>query len=51
VVKNLPVNSGDTGWIPELERSPAEGNDNPTPLFLPGDSHRQRSLVGYSPWG
>ena len=23
----------------------------PTPVFLPGDSHRQRSLVGYSPWG
>ena len=23
----------------------------PTPIFLPGESHRQRSLVGYSPWG
>ena len=23
----------------------------PTPVFLPGKSHRQRSLVGYSPWG
>ena len=23
----------------------------PTPVFLPGQSHRQRSLVGYSPWG
>ena len=23
----------------------------PTPLFLPGESHRQRSLVAYSPWG
>ena len=22
-----------------------------TPLFLPGESHGQRSLVGYSPWG
>ena len=22
----------------------------PTPLFLPGKSHGQRSLVGYSPW-
>ena len=21
-----------------------------TPVFLPGESHRQRSLVGYSPW-
>ena len=23
----------------------------PTPLFLPGESHGQRSLAGYSPWG
>ena len=22
-----------------------------TPVFLPGISHEQRSLVGYSPWG
>ena len=22
----------------------------PTPVFLPGKSHRQRSLVGYSQW-
>ena len=23
----------------------------PTPVLLPGKSHGQRSLVGYSPWG
>ena len=23
----------------------------PTPVFLPGKSHGQRSLTGYSPWG
>ena len=23
----------------------------PTPAFLPGKSHGQRSMVGYSPWG
>ena len=23
----------------------------PTPAFLPGESHGQRSLAGYSPWG
>ena len=23
----------------------------PTPMFVPGKSHEQRSLVGYSPWG
>ena len=28
-----------------------EVNDNPTPVFLPGEFHGQRSLVSYSPWG
>ena len=23
----------------------------PTPVFLPGESHGWRSLIGYSPWG
>ena len=23
----------------------------PTPVFVPGESHEQRSLTGYSPWG
>ena len=23
----------------------------PTPVFLPGEFHGQRRLVGYSPWG
>ena len=23
----------------------------PTPIFLPGESHGQKSLAGYSPWG
>ena len=26
-------------------------NWQPTPIFLPGKSHGQRSMVGYSPWG
>ena len=50
-VKNLPANAGDVGSIPGLGRSPGGGNGNPTPVFLPGESHGQRSLVGYSPWG
>ena len=29
VVKNLPVNIGDTGLIPGLGRSPGEGNSYP----------------------
>ena len=32
-------------------RSLGEGNGKPTPIFLPEESHRQRGLVGYSPWG
>ena len=36
VIKNLPINAGDVGL---------------TPVFSLGESHRQRSLVGYSPWG
>ena len=29
-----------------------EGNGNPLQeVFLPGESHGQRSLAGYSPWG
>ena len=52
VVKNLPANTGDTGdtgSIPGLGRSLGEGHGQPTPVFLPRKSHRQRSLVGYSP--
>ena len=50
MVKNPPASardSGDTGLIPELGRTPGGGN---TPVFLPGESHGQRNLVGYSPW-
>ena len=51
MVKNLPDNSGDTGSIPGLGRFPWRRKWRPTPVFLPGKSHGQRSLVGYSPWG
>ena len=41
--------AGDEGSIPGSGRSPGEGNDRqPTPIFLPGKSHGQRSLAGYS---
>ena len=50
MVKNLPVNAGDSGLIPGLGRSPGVGNGNPT-VFLPGKSHGQRSQADYSPWG
>ena len=41
---------GNLGSIPGSERSPGEGNGQPTPVFLPGKSHGQMNLVGYSPW-
>ena len=53
-VQNLPANAGDTGdtgSIPGSGRSPGVRAWQPTPVFLPGESHGQRSLVGYSPWG
>ena len=34
------------GWEDHLERK-----WQPTPVLLPGKSHGQRSLVGYSPYG
>ena len=49
MVKNLPDNAGDIGSIPGLGRSPREGNGNPLSI-LPGKSHGQRSLEGYSLW-
>jgi len=41
----------ETGSIPGSGRPPGERNGNPTPVFLPGESHGQRSLAGYSTWG
>ena len=39
-------------WVPSLSREdPWRRARQPTPVFLPGESHGQRSLVGYSPWG
>ena len=54
MVKNPPANAEDVrdlGSSPGSGRSPGERNGYPTPVFLPGESHRQRNLEGYSPWG
>ena len=48
VVKSLPVNAGDirdAGLTPGLRRSLGGRS-----VALPGESHGQRSLAGYSPW-
>ena len=33
-----------------LEKIPWRRKQQPTPVFLPGKSHGERRLVGYSPW-
>ena len=45
--KESACNAGDPGSVPELGRSPGE-EWLPTPVYLPGEFHGQRSLVGYS---
>ena len=54
MVKNPPayagVNVGDASQCLSRE-DPPEKEMQPTPVFLPGESHGQRSLVGYIPWG
>ena len=50
VVKHSPANTGDirdTGSIPGSGRSP--GGGQPSPVFLAGESHGQRSQMGCSP--
>ena len=51
MVKNLPASAGDAGSIPDSGRFPWSRKQQSTPVFLPGESHGQRSLAGYSPWG
>ena len=50
-MKNPSANVGgvrDTGSIPESGRPPGGKKWQSTPVFLPGESRGQRSLVGYS---
>ena len=39
------------GFNPWVGKIPWRRTWQPTPVFLPGESHGQKSLVGYSPWG
>ena len=36
---------------PWVRKSSWRRKQQPTPVFLPGESHGQRSLEGYRPWG
>ena len=49
MVRKLPEMLGHSVSIPGWRRSPGEGNSD-SPVFLPRNSHEQRSLVGYSSW-
>ena len=48
--KESACSAGDLSSIPRSGRSPWRWGWQPTPVFLPGESHGQRSLVSYSPW-
>ena len=43
-----PKRPGFHHWIGKIPWKTAR---QPSPVFLPGESHGQRSLAGFSPWG
>ena len=49
--KESACNAGAAGSVPGSRRYSGGGHSHPTPVFLPGESHGQRSLAGYSSWG
>ena len=54
MVKNQPANNaGDKrhGFSPWVGKIPCRRAWQPTLVLLPGESHGQRSLGDYSPWG
>ena len=53
MVKNPPASVGDSGSIPggRIRKILRRRKWQPTPVFLPRESHGQRSLMGSSPWG
>ena len=38
-------------FYPWVRKIPQRWAWQPTPVFLPGESHGEWSLAGYSPWG
>ena len=52
MVKNPPANAGDMRQVLLLgQEDLLEEERQPSPVFLPGESHGQRSLAGYSSLG
>ena len=50
MVKNR-LQCGRPGFDPWVRKIPWRRKWQPTPVFLPGKSHGQKSLAGYGPWG
>jgi len=46
-----PIPASIPGFDPWVGKIPWRRKWQPTPVFVPGESHGQRSLVGYSPRG
>ena len=57
MVKKLPAMLEtwvwDLGWDPSswVRKMTCRREGSPTPVFFPGEFHRQKSLEGYNPWG
>ena len=51
MVKNLPAMQETGGFDPWVRKIIWRREWQPTPVLLPGESHGQKSLVGYSPRG
>ena len=53
VVKNLPAKQETKRHRidPWVRKIPCRKAWQPTPVLLPRESHAQRSLAGYGPWG
>ena len=50
MVKNMPAMQ--ESWVQSLGlEDPLKKERQSTPVFLSGESHGQRSLASYSPWG
>ena len=50
MVRSLPAMQ--ETWVRSLgQEDPVEKEWQPTPLFLPGEFHGQRSLESCNPWG
>ena len=50
VIQNPPANAGGCGFNSWVRMILWRRKWQPTPVFLPGKSHGQRNLEGYSPW-